>query len=591
MTPTKPNFLERVIASVSPTTALERAVARDRLVNFGYDSANPDGARGNSGGMAKNAGSETPRMAQDRLKMIWEARDLERNMPVIRCALDRMAQYVCGQIRYQAQTGDDAIDSQYEAYIANWMENTADLTGRHNFRMLIELGFRSMLRDGDFGFRMVRNGPNLQLQCIEADRIGNPNTVSMQSREDYVQGIFIDPMGRPTEYDIFRRERQSSRYIPDCKVPANQFYLLHKPLRTDEYRGVSWLAPIVAPARDLYEMFAFERGAAKWAASIAGVITVNDPLARGGAGSAGMFDGATATGKPTSTVEGNKLLRLRPNENVTTFNTGNRPSGAFTAYIESALRDIAMGLNTPYGFFNMASFGGATVRLEAQQLDRGFQRYQEILVSKVLNRAVDEVLNNGIAMREIPPAPNPTGKRWQFGPKLTADTGYDTDANLQLLSYGLTTATRIAGDQGMDYEELVDQNVKEVSMARDRSAAAALPMEMYAPARFPGATDQLAAVAAASQPPSNPTLGEMGDGGVKNLTLLLESVANGTMPREEAINLLITVYEFLPEIAEAVVPTVQAIAVKANMPAAPAAPGGKKPAEGKPAPKADAAAD
>lgn len=555
---------------------------------FGYDAANPGTIRGSSGGIAKNGASETPRMAQDRLKMIWEGRDLERNMPVIRCALDRMAQYVCGQIRYQAQTGDEQVDSAYEAYIQNWMQRDADITGRHNFRMLVELGFRSMLRDGDFGYCMVRTGAKLQLQCIEADRIGDPNKVATQNQEDYVQGIFIDPVGRPIEYDLYRRERQGMRYIFDRKVPASQFYFLHKPLRTDEYRGVSWLAPVVGQARDLYEMFKYESGAAKWAASIAGVITVNDPLARGGAGSAGMFDGQTTAGTPSSAVEGNKLLRLKPNEDVKTFNTGNRPSGAFTAFIDGVIRDIAMGLNTPYGFFNMASFGGATVRLEAQQLDRTFQRYQEILTSKLLNGVIDEVLNNGIALKEIPATQNWTGRRWQFGPRLTADTGYDTDANLQLLGYGLKTANQIAGEQGMDYEELIDQTLKEVVMARDRAAVASVPMEMIAASRFPGATDQLAAVAAAAQPQTNPTVAELGDGGVKNLTLLLESVANGTIPREEAVALLVTVYEFLPELAEAVVPTVQALAVEANMPAAPAAPSEKKPgkkpkAEAKPA--------
>lgn len=573
MTPTRPNFVERAIAAVSPTFALERALARSRLVNFGYDAANPNGARGSSGGMAKNASSETPKMAQDRLKMIWEARDLERNMPIIRCALDRVAQYVCGQIRYQATTGDDRIDSLYEAYVQEWMKK-ADVTGRHNFRMLLELGFRSMLRDGDFGFAMVRNGGQLQLQCIEADRIGDPNKVSMQNDPLYVQGIRIDNLGRPVEYDVHRLERQASRYVPDRKVPANQFYFLHKPLRADEYRGVSWLAPIVGPARDLYEMFQFESGAAKWAASIAGVITVADPMARGANGSAGVFDGTTATGQPTSTVEGNKLLRLKPNENVTTFNTGNRPSGAFDAYVNNRIRDIAMGLNLPYGFFNMAQFGGATVRLEAEQLDRTFGRYQEILVSKASDPIIDEVLNNGIALKEIPSHPNFRSRRWQFGPKLTADTGYDTDADIQLLNHGLKTSAQIAAKQGLDYEELVDQTIKEVVMVRDRAAAESLPMEMVAAARFPGATDQLAAVVAATAEPTNPTAADLGDGGVKNLNLLIESVANGTVPREEAIAQLITVYEFLPHIAEAVVPQVQALAVKANQPAAPAKPAG-----------------
>lgn len=576
-----PNFLERSIAAVAPQYALKRAVAKDRLTMFGYDAANPDGARGSSGGITKNAASETPRMAQDRLKCMWDARDLERNMPVIRCALDRVAQYVCGSVRYQANTGDPRADSLYEEYMARWFEADADITGRDNMRMLLELGFRSMLRDGDFGYQIVRVGKKLSLRAIESDRIGNPNTVSAHIAEDYVQGIWVDPMGRPTKYDIHKRDRKSAHYSKDCEVPASQFIFLNRPLRTDEYRTVSWLAPILGQARDLYEMFAFERGAAKWAASIAGVITVNDPLYKGGGGSAGTFDGKTVTGEPTATVVGNRLLRLKPNENVTTFNTGNRPSGAFQQYIESALRDIAMGLNVPYGFFNMAQFGGATVRLEAQQLDRTFKRYQEILVSRVLNRVVRAVLNNAIALRELPVTDNWDSCRWQFGARLTADTGYDTEANLAQLSHGLKTGSSIASDEGYDFEELTQAVLKEVAMVRDRAAAAGIPMEMLAPARFQGATDQLAAVAAAIQPPpAAPSVSDLSDGGVKNLVALLEAVANGTMPREEAVSFLVSVYEFSPEGAEAIVPQVQPLAVAANNPPPPAKPGAKT--DGKP---------
>lgn len=585
----RPNFLERAFAFVSPTRALERALAREKLVFFGYDSANPGTSRGSSGGMGKNAGSETPRMAQDRVKLIWEARDLERNMPVIRCALDRISQYVAGQVRYQASTGDEKVDAIYDAYVNEWMKREADITGRQDFRMLVELAFRSMLRDGDFGFRKVRQGSAIRLQCIEADRIGDPNKVSSDLDDLRVQGIQIDEFGRPVSYDLYRRDRKSNRYIQDGDpVPASDFLFLHKPLRTDEYRGVSWLAPVIPQARDLYEMFAFERGAAKWAASVAGVIRVADPHARGAAGNAGVFDGVNAKGAPTMSVEPNKLLRLGPNEDVTTFDTGNRPSGAFSQSIEVGLRDIAMGLNVPYGFFNMAQFGGATVRLEAQQLDRTFRRYQDILENRLLDPIVDDVLNMGIALKLIPASPNWRGRKWQFGPQLTADTGYDTDADIQLLSYGLKPASDIASKQGLDFSDLVRRNVKEAVMIRDAAAAAMLPMEMVAAARFAGATEQLAAVAQAAEVPMNPTAAELGDGGVKNLLALIESVANGTVPREEAVNILITVYEFAPEVAEAVIPTVQALAVKANMPAPSAPPGDKKAAA--PAKKPDAPA-
>ena len=577
------NFLDRAIATVAPVWGLQRAAARDRLTLFGYDAANPDGARGYNGGIGKNGSSETPRMAMDRLKMMWEARDLERNMPIIRCALDRMAQYVCGTIRYQHNSGDAEADRLYEGYMRDWMERLADVTDRRDFRMMVELGFRSSLRDGDFGWQFVREGQDLRLREIEADRIGDPNKVSAFIDPKHIQGINLDEVGRPVSYEVYRRDGAShTHYVPDCTVPAEQFIFLSRPLRTDEYRTVSFLAPIVAQARDLYEMFAFERGAAKWAASIAGVITVTDPLAKGAAGSAGMWDGKTSQGQPAETVQGGKLLRLKPNEAVTPFNTGNRPSGAFTQYIDTTIRDIAMGLNVPYGFFNMASFGGATVRLEAQQLDRTFKRYQEILQSRVLNRVARTVLNNAIALGDLPDIPGWDSFRWQFGPKLTADTGYDTDANLALLGYGLKTAASIAGDEGFDYEELVAARVKEVVHLRDSATTAGIPMELIASQAYPNATDQLAAVVdAATPPPPAPTLEALGEGGTRNLVALLESVVAGRIPREQAVALLTLTFGYTAEAANRVVPPARSLLPPPTEEVAP----------GKPAPKQTSSAD
>ena len=191
-----PNFFERIIARISPTYALERAVAASKLTMFGYDAANPETRRGSSGGMAKNAGSESSKMATDRLNVMWDCRDLERNMPVIRCVLDRISQYVCGTIHYQAATGIPELDAAYEQYFNRWAKEYADITGRHTFRTLVELAFRSMLRDGDFGFNVVRTNGQLQLQCIESDRIGDPSKVSIMA-DNVIQGIQIDDLGAP----------------------------------------------------------------------------------------------------------------------------------------------------------------------------------------------------------------------------------------------------------------------------------------------------------------------------------------------------------------------------------------------------------
>ena len=273
---------------------------------------------------------------------------------------------------------------------------------------------------------------------------------------------------------------------------------------------------------------------------------------------------------PTEVVEGNKLLRLRANEDVTVFPTTGRPAGAFTAAIEGVLRNIAMGLNVPYGFFDMSRFGGATVRLEAMQLQRMFSRYQEILVSSVLNKIKRAVLSNAIALGQLPPNKNFDNGTWQFGKHLTADTGYDTTANLELLQAGLKPAAVIAGEEGLDYEDLIDQMVKEAIILRDKCAEAGIPVEMVAMGRFPDASNQLAAAAEALDPNTDPTIAELGDGATKTLNELLEKVAGGLLPRDEVVTLLVTLYELSPAVAEAIVPQPSPVAVAANLPPPPA---------------------
>ncbi|MES2569351.1 MAG: hypothetical protein V4710_04770, partial [Verrucomicrobiota bacterium] len=97
----KPNFLERGIAFVAPGLALRRASAKERLTEFGYNSAVPGFDRGRSGGQAKNASSESWRAHRDRVNIMWDARDAENNFCFIGGILHRVSSYVCSKIDYQ----------------------------------------------------------------------------------------------------------------------------------------------------------------------------------------------------------------------------------------------------------------------------------------------------------------------------------------------------------------------------------------------------------------------------------------------------------------------------------------------------------
>ena len=557
-TPLFQRGLDRAIEFVAPSWGVQRMVSRQKIEAFSYDAAHKDGKRGSSGGMAKNASPESPIIQRDRVELMWDARSAEKNMPVMSCVLDRMEQYAVGTLLYRPDTGDAEMDRSLQGYVESWMENFCDLAGRHDFRTMTGLVLRSALRDGDIGGKKVA-GEYLQLQLIEADRIGDPSKLGVNDSEKYTAGMHLDPdSGRVLAYDVFKRDK-NNRYTQDGdSVPSEEFLHIFRPTRADQYRGITWFAQVLPQARDLYEAFQFERGAAKWAASYAGVIRVAD-RSRTATGPA-QWDGTKVDGTSTQEVKANTLLKLKDNEDVTPFPPSNRPSGAFMAYIEASLKDIAMGLNVPYGFLDMMGFSGANSRLETMQVQRTIARYQKMLVAKWLNPVIRDVINNGVAKRHLLPPRNEQARQamyfadWRFGAHITADVGYQAQSDVLMLNNGLTTAGALIDQYGGDYEDTVDRLAQEAAYLREAATRAGVPIELIMPIRFPAASDLIGNYEASLRPPPPPTVATVGDKATGQIIELLIAVATGQMPREQAIATLVNVYNTPPDVAKKIVP-------------------------------------
>jgi hypothetical protein len=107
-----------------------------------------------------------------------------------------------------------------------------------------------MLRDGDCGFIIVRDGEDLKLQSVEADRIGSP--YDQTDTDKYIGGINTDDYGRPVSYTIFTRTI-NNQYISPVDIVAKEFIHLFDAARLDEYRGRSAFAAALNATRDLQE--------------------------------------------------------------------------------------------------------------------------------------------------------------------------------------------------------------------------------------------------------------------------------------------------------------------------------------------------
>jgi capsid protein len=551
----KMNFLDRTVAFLNPSAGVERAIARERLKMFGYDAAQPGTRRGRSGGMAKNAGSESWRSQRDRVALMWDARDMVRNFGILRGMVARVVQYVADRVQYVSQTGDEEIDSIYQDYFHSWCER-ADVTGRHRLGNLFWLMVWGYFVDGDHGWNLIEveehGERDLRVQAVESDRIGNPNEAT-KVKQGYVGGIELDEVGKPVGYHVFKRDMVTNQYSLDQVVPAEQFLHVFDPSRVDQYRGITALATCLATARDLYEIYQFEKLAAKWQVGHAGIAKVADPTRDRGA-SAWNDTTTTKSGNTAGTyaMEAGKILRVEPGEEVIFAPGTNRPGPAFMNLNEVMVREMVMGFNMPYGFlYNMSALGGHTGRVEVAQAERSIRRHQKLASELALNPVRDAVLGRAIGLKLLPPHPRWREGVWRFGPSLTGDYGHDTNANLQRLQMGLVTASDLIAETGQSYEEVTRRQASEVKFAQKVASEMGVPIELLH-GRMPTAT---AALANINTPPPPPPKGLLEEGkDVKPLLEILEQVGEGLLDRESAIQSIVNIYGIPRGRAEKMVP-------------------------------------
>jgi lambda family phage portal protein len=549
----KVTWMDRAIASVAPRYAMTRIMGRTIIKEF-ESGDEVRSQRGDSGGKSRHASSETSRRNRDRLKQIWEARDMEDRYCFVRGILEKLTQYVCGAITYQSRTGDSDIDEQYQTYFHDWCSR-ADVTGRFRFSELVQLGFRATVRDGEHGWLLLPMDGELRLQSIEGDRIGGDEPrASMDERN--INGIVIDELGRVEKYEIYKRTRMA-QYTKELDATPQQFIHLYRPVRVDQYHGVSWLTTALPHARDIHELYGFEKVAMKFAAAFAGFIKRPDGLKNAGMDwmtrKPGSFDGPGSFN-----VQPGLIKRLQEGEEITFPGATGRPSGNLMQFVELLIREMALGLNLPFGFvYNMALLGGVTARLEVMQAMRSIAQMQQMLVDRVLNRVRDAVLDNAIAMGALPPHPLWNEGAWNFGARLTGDTSNYVQEQIMLMQNGLITRGRIIEEMdGSSHMEIARTRAREVKELQEVGAEAAVPIELIVPA-MTNATAMLAAINSPPAPAPEPPPGYVGQAGEKTAAQVIEVLtahAEGKLERESAIQSLVWVYGVPRAKAEALVP-------------------------------------
>ena len=460
------NLIDKAIAFVNPQGAVDRLVARQRIKNFEYDAVKYSRQRK---GPSQLSGAEDYRSNYDRVELMKRARDLAENVGLVRSILMKFASHTAANISYQARTENPEVNTEVEAYWAEWWDK-CDISTRHTGSTLMQVAIMSMLRDGDFLFCLVRDSDgNLKIQGIEGDRLGDPFKVYTSS--ELIGGIHIDQRtGAPTAYDIYSRSI-GDMYTYQVTIPASQAFHLFDPLRIDQYRGISAFHTAINDATDIHEIVGFEKMSAKVASSQSAIIKRNNNNA---SDLSSLTNDQDINGSPIKleAIESGKISYLEPGEDIVFPDGPSRPSGAFAEFHKILLRNICMGVGIPYSFaVDPSAMSGPTARLEMQQAGRTFRRYQKLLDDKVLRPIKNIVIADGVArgLIEKNVGTRTTRGIFNFGANVSIDLGRESASAISEFKTGLRTAADIYAERGQDFESSMRQRAIEAKLIKDLS--------------------------------------------------------------------------------------------------------------------------
>lgn len=465
-------WYERAIQAVAPSWGYSRLQARVSRHLFEYQAAKTDRLFQPA---SSSAPAESSRLARDRIVMMYEARDLVENFESAKTALGKFAAFTV-PTEWSPNTGDAKYDAVLHDWFHDWCKR-CDLTGRHSFRVMLELATQMQPVDGDCGFVQRATSRGLRLQLVPADLIGNPQEVVNDSR--YFSGVAVDNHGAPVRYDIWRRTNEGV-YEDKEPVPAGMFRHYFNPFRVDQYRGITEFHSVLRTARMIKETLEAERVAQRHKSQHAAIV-FNE---RGQAPSRQAFNPTPAVTLPSGENQLQEysgvgtILYMARGDKVETMPA--RPGEGFMDFVDYGDRLIARGLDIPYGvLFGTNGYKGPNVRAEFAQADRVFDRRRNLLCTQVADPLKDAAILDAIARKELPLPPLQSGENavdaliratrgeWRFPAKPSIDAGRDSAANLNENRQGIKSATMIGAESGYDWNQQIEQIAKEAALVKE----------------------------------------------------------------------------------------------------------------------------
>ena len=427
----------------------------------------------------------------DFLTLRARARELDRNEALVNQYVGMLTANVIGptgprlQARVRDERGelDGEVNDRIEEAWDRWHRSPVSADRKHNLVQFEHLQLHTTARDGE-SYTRFRVGEarrhGLALQCIDPDLVDETyNAAIVPGQREIMLGIEVDGDGGPLAYHVRQGPtRDAYRTGERVRIPAEEVLHHFQSRRAHQMRGVSWLAPVMLLLHHDEHYTEAELVAARVGAANSFFITTPE-------------DSAVV---PRSTnpeqLEANPGMgfRLGPGEGVETF-TPNHPTTAFPSFDKSIKRRIASGLRASYtGISNDLEGANYSSMKNGLQLEReNWRMLQEWWISTFRVPVYEQWLQTAIASGELQ-LPSADWRRytaarwiprgWQFVEPLK-----EAQASILLIGAGLTSITRVLGEQGLDLEDIIEERKREKQLFADAGIVLASELPKAAPGK------------------------------------------------------------------------------------------------------------
>lgn len=385
---------------------------------------------------------------------------------------------------------------QTEAEFRTWADTTeCDAGRRQNLLGQSNLMLSGAFLNGDalaLPLWLPRPGQrwSTRLQIIEADRLSDPPY--LQNYPNLRKGVQIDDHNAPVRYH-FQKNHPGDRYglaytaAPEWEsVPAftpwgrRRVLHLYDQDRAGQSRGKPIMTAVLREFRISGEYLGHELQAAATNALIAAFLESDlDPqttseLFGPDVGAAGDYWQAVGEKYHRKRMEGGLMMQLPIGARLSGYNP-NRPNTAFDGFMESVMRHLSAGLNIPYELllkdFSKTNYSSARAALlEAWRYFLGRRRWlRDHWLAPIYELWLEEAVNLGRV--EAPDFYEHRyawcRQRWIFAGRGWVDPVKEATAAQIRLESGLSTLETECAEQGLDWEEVLDQQAVEMQRRRD----------------------------------------------------------------------------------------------------------------------------